>query len=276
MKHLSFTLILLAFLSASAQKNIEKIKYGDQPQQLFDLFLPENYDTATPVVVFVHGGAWTLGDRFYTDSHARKLRDRGFVVANIEYRYVSEKLHWADLESDIKAAVEQLKKQAADVGFRQDKYHFVGISAGAHLSLMHAYTNPVEVASVTSICGPTNFENSKWLEDAAKTDILKPVELLAGEKYDAAGDTDAFRRISPVSHIANVPTLLIHGDKDPLVPISQSQDLEERLKHKNIKTRLIIVKGAGHDAGMSDKDSEAANLDAIAAWISKSSGKKEK
>ena len=53
---------------------------------------------------------------------------------------------------------------------------------------------------------------------------------------------------SPVMHVSSddPPTLIIHGDRDPLVPVSQSVALFESLKNFGVEATLLIVKGAGH------------------------------
>jgi acetyl esterase/lipase len=58
----------------------------------------------------------------------------------------------------------------------------------------------------------------------------------------------AFRDISPVYHVTrgSAPTLLIHGDRDELVPLQQSETLAARLREVGVPVRLEVRKGAGH------------------------------
>ncbi|RYG27925.1 MAG: alpha/beta hydrolase, partial [Chitinophagaceae bacterium] len=216
-----------------------------------------------------HGGAWSMGDRYYTDSHAKKLRDRGFVVANIEYRYVSESLSCEDLEQDVTDAVTKVKTLASEYGYSGNGYHIVGISAGAHLSLMHAYKNASQVKSVTSICGPVRFDSDEIVNFFRGRDLLPVIEKLAGSRFNALPD-EKFTKISPYSIIKKVPTLLIHGTADPLVLYKPNAVfMEQCLKKAKVPAKLISIDGGDHSAGMSDPVTEAANLDAIAAWIRK-------
>lgn len=67
--------------------------------------------------------------------------------------------------------------------------------------------------------------------------------------------------------VKDIPTQLIHGDKDELVPIAQAKFLYEILQREKIDSKLIIMEGKGHDAGMNERDSEQKVLEAIVDWV---------
>lgn len=270
MKTFVLSLWLLISCCCLGQKDISGLSYGASSQEVFDLFLPKDLNPQTPLVIFVHGGAWSLGDRFFTDSHARKLRDKGFVVANIDYRYVSETLSGEDLEQDVSRAITKVRDLGKEYGFASSVYHLVGISAGAHLALMHAYKNTALVRSVTSICGPVRLDTPEILDFIAAHGLLPVIELLAGSKYEGGQPNARFTAISPYSLANKVPTLLIHGTADPLVPYQQATFMASVLSEKKMKSKLIPIEGANHAAGMDQPESENKNLEEIAAWIKNS------
>ncbi|NMH26837.1 alpha/beta hydrolase [Flavobacterium silvaticum] len=262
-------LFLILPLTGFSQKDVLKIAYGNEPQQILDLFLPANVSDKTPVAIFIHGGAWSLGDRYYTDSHAKKLRDRGIVVANIEYRYVSPTLDHKGLEKDVSDAIAKVKSLSPEYNFRNSAYHIIGISAGAHLALMQAYLHPSETKSVTSICGPVRFNTEESRDFIAKLGLSKTIEMLAGSRYANGKPDTKFTDISPYSIVKKVPTLLIHGTKDELVLYSNAMFMKEVLEKHHVENKLITIEGAGHSAGMDKPESEAKNLDEIEKWIRK-------
>jgi acetyl esterase/lipase len=263
--------IMLTAVSAFAQKEVYHIKYGTETQQRLDLFLPANISTKTPVIIMLHGGAWSMGGNEYTDKHARDMRNRGFVVANVDYRYINDNLHAADLLTDIDNAVGWVEKHAKEYGYKAKGYNLVGISAGAHLSLLYGYTTKRTIKSITAMCAPSIFDAETFLPGLYKQGRIDIAEKLAGAKYNPTpgADVSVFKKVSPYYNIKNIPTQLIHGDKDELVDYHLSVRLDEKLKEMKVPENLIIRPGKGHDVGMNSPDNEQANLEAIDKWIKK-------
>lgn len=270
MKNIVFAFISFIALSANclAQQDLVNLEYGKDKQQTLDLFLPKEVSEKTPVVIMIHGGAWVMGGKEYTDKRAKDLRDRGFVVANIDYRYVIETVHCKELLEDVDSAVDYVQKEGKKYGYSMKQVHMAGISAGAHLALLYGYTNSRSVKSISAICPPTRFDDKGTLEHLEKTQLRQNVELLANAKYTKALTQDKkFTDISPYSHIKSIPTLLIHGDSDKLVPYSNSKFLYGLLQIKKIESKLLTMKGKDHDAGLNDPKTEKEAYDTIVSWI---------
>lgn len=264
-------LLLMVTTTAFAQKELYHLKYGTEKQQSLDLFLPKQINKKTPVIIMLHGGAWTMGGNEYTDKHARDMRNRGFVVANVDYRYVNDSVHLLQLLEDIDNAVQYVQDNAKKYGYTLKGLNLVGISAGAHLSLMYGYVSKRKVSSITAMCAPSIFDADTFLPGLYKQDRIKIVEDLAFAGYDPApgASVSAFENASPYFHITNVPTQLIHGTADELVDYKISVRFAEKLKEMNVPYNLILHPGKGHDAGMNAPDTEKQNLEAIDAWIRK-------
>lgn len=264
--------ILVAFLVANpgvnAQSEIKHIPYGQHQKQTFDLFLPAIAGKTTPVLILIHGGGWVMGGNEHTERHARNLRDRGLIVANVDYRPVSESVHGKDLIADIANAVEKVKAVSADHGFAPGGYHMSGISAGAHLALMYSYTTDKPVKSVTAMCAPTRLDDPGMLDVVQRFNLTLPVQLLAETTLENKPENlGKLKNISPYAHVKNIPAQLIHGDRDELVPIAQAKFLYEILQREKIDSRLIVMEGKGHDVGMNERDSEQKVLEAIVDWV---------
>ncbi|MFL9844105.1 alpha/beta hydrolase fold domain-containing protein [Flavobacterium rhizosphaerae] len=278
MKNYSFILPFLALLLVAspavfAQQHMYHQKYGSAKQQTLDLFLPKDPTKKTPVIIMLHGGAWTLGGNEYTDKHARDMCSRGFVVANVDYRYVNDSVHGDDLLDDINNAVQWVQDNAKKYGYNAKSFNLVGISAGAHLSLLYGYTANAkrEIKSITAMCAPSVFDEKTFLAPLYKQGRIKILEDLANAKYNPApgADISAFKKVSPYFHIKNIPTQLIHGTSDELVDYHISVKFNEKLKEMNVPANLILRPGKGHDVGMNSPDTEQANLEAIDIWIKK-------
>jgi acetyl esterase/lipase len=219
--------------------------------------------------MMLHGGAWSLGGKEYTDKTARDLRDRGFVVANVDYRYVSEKVHGKDLLDDIGNAEKYMREISSQYGFSAKGYHFSGISAGAHLAMLYDYTRNSGVKSLAVLCGPTQFDTQENKKHIEKMQLAQVVERLADSKYGDGKPGAAFTKISPYAQIKKIPTLLFHGDKDELVLYPQATFMIGKLQQAKVESRLITMEGKGHDCGMNQADSEKLVLDNIENWVRK-------
>ncbi len=77
---------------------------------------------------------------------------------------------------------------------------------------------------------------------------LDPTSRLWVPITDSAKLETIARQISPVYHVSpdDPPTLIIHGDKDTLVPLQQSELIVEKLKKAGVETQLVVKTGAGH------------------------------
>jgi len=213
--------LMLAFeaKSQTGPQDLYHLKYADAQQNTLDLFLPKAYTNATPVIILLHGGAWMTGGNEYTDKTAKDLRDRGFVVANVDYRYVSDLVHCQDLLVDVDKAVGYMQKVSKDYHFKAAGYHMAGISAGAHLALLYGYITARSIKSISALCPPTQLDDPGRLAELQKNNLVKNIELLANCVYVPGKRMNSkFTDVSPYAHIKQVPTLLFHGTKDELVP----------------------------------------------------------
>lgn len=267
-------LLLMIFLCqaalVSSQKDLMQQRYGKFSQNTLDLYLPKSITPKTPVIIMLHGGAWMMGGNEYTVKTARDLRDRGFVVANVDYRYVNDSVHCKDLLNDIDKAVIFIKNASKSYHFKSSGYHMSGISAGAHLALLYGYTSKQNIKSIAVLCAPTRLDDVAELEFIKNNGLIHNIELLADAKYNTDKDLDKkFTEISPYSHIKPIPTLLFHGDKDELVPYRVAPFMLQKLQAQKIRSKLVTMPGKGHDCGMNQPDSEKMVLDGITNWVNK-------
>lgn len=270
MKALHILFVLLSAVSLKAQKSADmlNLQYGKDKQQTLDLFLPETYNKTTPVLIMLHGGAWSLGGKEYTDKTSKDLRNKGFIVANVDYRYVSESLNYKDLLNDIDNAVTYVSENGKKMNFSTEGYHLAGISAGAHLSLLYSYTTTQNIKSVSALCAPSKFDDTKTFHHIQKLGLVQIISYLADATYSAETAMNSkFTDISPFAKVKQLPTLLVHGTNDDLVDHQQSVDLYNQLQKKKIKSKLVTMEGKRHDVGMNQPDSEAKVLDEITNWI---------
>jgi acetyl esterase/lipase len=265
---LLFLFFLSGFQLVFSQKDLMLQRYAEFPQNTLDLYLPQSITEKTPVIIMLHGGAWMMGGNEYTAKTARDLRDRGFVVANVDYRYVNDSVHCKDLLTDIDKAVNFMKSASKKYHFKNSGYHMSGISAGAHLALLYAYTSKQDIKSIAVLCAPTKLDDVSELEFIKNNSLIHNIELLADAQYIPGQKLDKkFTDISPYANIKPIPTLLFHGDKDDLVPYRVAPFMLQKLQAAKVESKLITMKGKGHDCGMNQADSEKVVLDNITGWV---------
>ena len=200
--------------------------YGDDPNQVADLWLPSG-PGQHPAVVMIHGGCWqaSIANRTIMNYAAEDLRKRGFAVWNIEYRAVDQPGGgYPGTFRDVGAAMDRLAIEAPHDNISMKKVVVVGHSAGGHLALWAAaryklppwsplhWAVPQAVVGVVDIAGIPNLKTDT--ETACGPDVLKK---LAGPPSKAR--RDVYADTSPAALLPlGVPQVVIHGAQDSTVP----------------------------------------------------------
>ncbi|MCU7613024.1 alpha/beta hydrolase [Chryseobacterium sp. GMJ5] len=286
----------------AVSENITYKKDGTGKDLLLDIYKPKNpTDKKIPVVIFLHGGAWALGDKIitpdnYIEQTILKLTEKNYAVLSVNYRLVSEDVHFPGPVEDSKDAVRWVRKNAEKYGFDPENIGFWGVSAGAHLSLLSAYTPDNEfvgdpdlakysgkVNYVVDNFGPTDI--NKLLHTRAPKPLLYIVGLIAEKIIDirskiAKGITgydintdrkkviEFSENISPINYTQNtVPTLILHGNKDKVAPLKHSKRLVKMLKKANTENTLIVVEKGDHGFKTIDKAYQNELNDAMVNFI---------
>ena len=240
----------------------EDVEYGvqycsrDGVALLMDIYKPDRPQQETsPAVLYLHAGIWALGNRNTVGGPVEfeELVSRGYVVATMDYSLAPSHLFPAQIE-DAKCAVRYLRSHADDHGIDPDKIAAWGASAGGHLAALLGVAGPEagfdrgdhadvssDVQAVVDMFGPTNLEAPDYVENA---------ETASREVFGAAGPgaADTLRSASPVTHVTqgDAPFLIIHGARDEVVPLDQSQALAARLQAAGIPVTLVVVENAEH------------------------------
>lgn len=172
---------------------LDDIRYGEDPMQVLDLYLPQNITPPDPVIVHVHGGGWVYGDKDRYQHYCMSLARRGFAVVNFSYRLAPEHTYPASLE-DTALVMDYLYKNAAMLHLDLHHVFMAGDSAGAHLlcDYLNARTNPahnqfafihqdIRIKAISLNCGAYMFadDQSKQLITCMLGDHdIQEVEIL--------------------------------------------------------------------------------------------------
>lgn len=253
----------------ASESTMMNVSYGNDPLQKMDIYLPAGRTTsATKVMVLVHGGGWTAGDKSEFDPYIATLKQRlpDYALFNINYRLANNNANrFPAQENDVKAAVEFIAGKFGDYKV-SNKIVLLGFSAGAHLALLQAYkyTSPVKARAVISFFGPTDLPDMHAHPASQYAPLL--LEALIGATPQQ--NLSAYQQSSPTFFVnsSTPPTLLLHGGKDDLVAYSQSEMLRDKLNAAGVVNQYIFYPNEGHGwygASLNDSfDKVEAFLDA--------------
>jgi acetyl esterase/lipase len=233
-------------------KNLQYIEGGHEQNRL-DIYLPEKAEGRLPLVVWIHGGGWQAGSK--ENCPAIPLAAKGYAVASVNYRLSQHAVFPAQIE-DCKAAIRWLRANAAKYHIDPEHIGVWGGSAGGHLVALLGTTGDVKslegkggnldqssrVQCVLDWFGPTELTTMGPLGDKADGVVARLIGGPVSENREKA------RKASPLTYVGknSAPFLIMHGDKDNLVPLRQSELLAEALKKAGVEVTLQVVKGSGH------------------------------
>jgi len=249
-------------------------------KHLLDLYIPRQAKGKVPLVIWVHGGAWMLNNKYsdmsYMQGTIRALLDNGYALASIDYRHSTTKVFPAQIQ-DCNQAVEYLYQHAAQYMLDRDRFVLMGFSAGGHLAslLGLSHNSPPEtfyatsrkpaftIRAVLDYYGPSDI--LLFFSDLTPAAIDNPAAKLLGASPLVR--PDLCRAASPATYVdkADPPFFIVHGEKDPDVPTAQSYLLKAYLDLARVPNELTIVKDAPHYGVMFDDEAIRKKLLAFLA-----------
>lgn len=222
------------------------IAYGTDSDQKFDLYLPPNRTFDTKVMILIHGGGWSSGDKADMNRFRDILRQDlpNIAIVNMNYRLADENNNPYPMQiNDITSVVNYLKNNDDDYVISDD-YGFIGVSAGAHLSLLwcYAFDTGSNAKMVCSIVGPTNFTDPAYLNSTDPA-IQAFMDLYGGDaSTEFLEEVSPYHRASPSAP----PTILFYGGQDPLIPTTQGTDLRDKLNELGVTNEFTLYPNSGH------------------------------
>ncbi|SDD54443.1 Acetyl esterase/lipase [Paenibacillus sp. CF095] len=250
-------------------------KYGDEESQKFDLYLPaDSSKNAYGLVVYIHGGGFTGGDKEGDAPVLKWATSKGYVAAGINYTVNSKddpNSTVYNMSTEIKRGVKAAVEKAEVLGYHINKMTIGGGSAGSMLSMIYAFRDakesPVPVVFTFQAAGPTladprgfgvttEFESKEGSE--AAIDFFNNFVGVGVSKDELKDEDDIKNKITPVSPALlvnkdSVPILFAHGKVDRIVPFAEAEHLLEALQKNNVLYDFIEFEKSGHNLGWQPK-----------------------
>ena len=247
----AFLLLCCAQFQAQEADFKRDIVYGHKAGMALVYQVLQPAEPNGAAMVFMISGGWFSW--YMTEELQREwlgyLADEGYTVFAVNHGS-APRFKVPKAVADVRRAIRHIQLNADAYGIDVNRIGVIGMSAGGHLSLMLGLTGD-----------SGNPEHEDPVERTgnsigAVVAYFPPVDLtkIAGPNKDfPALDFDPTQAgaVSPIEFITkdDPPVLLIHGDKDTLVPISNSTNIKAKLEEAGVWNKMVTMKGVGHDTG---------------------------
>lgn len=267
MKRASLVLIFaIASGSSFAQERLSDQIYMKSGGAAFTLDVFKVAQPKAPCVIWLVSGGWVSDHKDINPILAKAFNDQGIAVVEVVHG-AQPRYTLGDIVPQIKRAVRYVHANAERFGIDPNRIGISGASAGGHLSLMIGGIGdagdanakdpidkePCTVNAVGCFMPPTDFLN--WGKENYSPFEEKKMEIFM-PAFGVTKDTPKEKALeigkfmSPIQYVTAKfpPTMIIHGDKDDLVPIQQAQIMDAALGKQGVDHTLVTIPGGGHDA----------------------------
>lgn len=218
-----------------------------------DLYVREKGESL-PIIVFVHGGGWSMGNKSMYPGIGEILADTGFLVAKIGY-CLSPAVKHPEHVMDVARAVTWLQKNGGKYGGNPDKIYLMGHSAGGHLisllALDHKYLKS-SGGKLKSIRGVISISGVYKLDYREKFGYADGIKNLITPVF--GDDINILKDASPINHLGNSapPFLLLWSENEMFFIDIQSKMMLKKMKDAGCSVRGYEIKKRNHASIMTE------------------------
>ena len=229
----------------SSKRTSSTVIYGAHPRQQVDIYAPTDAVDDLPVVLFVHGGGWSMGNKERVQAKPAHFTASNYIFASTGYRLVPS-VTVEEQAKDVGEAVKALVGQASALGVDPTRIVLMGHSAGAHLAALVATDPQYAGDALGAIKGVI-------LLDGAGYDIAKSIDAarpMGRRLYNSAFGTDPERQtsLSPMTHVGgkDAPNWLALYVEERQISRMQSHSLADALASQGISASAVAISGTNH------------------------------
>lgn len=260
------------------------LPYGEKESNTFDLYLPaDGGKDAYGLVVYLHAGGFTSGDKADDVAMLQWLCSLGYVAAGVNYTLLSEEHPTANvltMSREVQASIPAIQEASCERGYPLDAMAVAGGSAGGTLALLYAYRDaaqsPLPVRFVFEAVGPASFVAEDWTSYGLDQSPEAAAALFSGmagapitpSMIEDGSAQAAVRDISPSQWVTegSVPALCAYGVHDRIAPFGSAVRLREALEAHGVPHDFIEFPHSGHGL-QNDDDRYALYLDKIKEYL---------
>lgn len=265
------------------------LSYGEEDANKFDLYLPADNTKGTyGLVVYLHAGGFTSGDKSGDAGILQWLCSKGYVAAGINYTLFSEEHPDANVYTqsvEIRDSIPYVLAEAEQRGYSIDRMAVSGGSAGHTLAMLYAYrdavVSPVPVKLVFGAVGPSCFYPEDWScfgfdrnpEAASAMFSVMSGNSITPEMIGTPAYGEAVKNISALAWIDgnSVPTVCAYGAHDKMQAFPASKRLAAALEKYGVPHEYIVFSHSGHGL-QNDNKLYALYMEKVVEYLDKYMG----
>lgn len=244
------------------------LSYGEKEANKFDLYVPaDNTKESYGLVVYLHAGGFTSGDKQDDVKMLQWLCSKGYVAAGINYTLFSEQNPTANVYTqsvEIRDAMPYVIAASEQMGYHIDEMSIGGGSAGHCLAMLYAYRDAdislVPVRMVFGAVGPSSFYPEDWGcfgfdkdTEEARIGAAGLFSVMSGKEitpvmFGTAEYDEAIKDISALLWVNenSVPSVMAYGKYDKMQSFDASVRLAEALEANHVPYEYIVCEHSGH------------------------------
>jgi len=178
--------------------------YEKNERNIYDLYIPYSTEFTknkhNGIILFIHGGSWTSGNKSDMDYLARRYAKYGYITATLSYTLLLENYTDSNIFKildEITACIQSIKDELISRNFDADRLELAlgGTSAGAHIALLYTYSmknSPIPIKFAIDIVGPVSLEPKCWYR---LIDLNNPLDSLSPESIQKGRDENKFQKV---------------------------------------------------------------------------------
>ena len=232
---------------------LHDLRYGPAPLERLDLFLPRSR-AGEPLLVMLHGGGWSGGDKAPYGIIARHLSTCGMAVANIDYP-LGPAIHSQTQAASTLAALQWLQGKAALYGYAPDRTSLLGHSAGAQIATL-AVLDPALAHARRGVAVRGVIAISGFGYSPPQPSEVADLPLYLAQFYRAAFGSAATRwqRYDVIRYVHAGPPafLIIHARDDTVAPEEDSSAFAVALRRAGTSVEYLQPSDRDHNSVLAD------------------------
>jgi predicted glutamine amidotransferase/acetyl esterase/lipase len=219
----------------------------DDSTRYYWLDLPDGFDESesTPLVIFLHGyGGSRLSYPQKYPTLRQTFQSNGWIVASVDCRTVNGYQNWYT-EPSRRDITDVINAVRGSYNVDPNHIHVMGNSMGGGGALKYAMFNNQLIASLVDIHGVTDFTQFYIDTPTYKASLVAAYGGTPSQLPAVYASESAHGNENSLSH---TPVMILHGDADDVVKVSQSRSLAQSLAALGYTVKYIEVPGVAHDA----------------------------
>jgi acetyl esterase/lipase len=220
-----------------------------------------------PMVIMVHGGGWTSGDKHkdITTVLEALTKSGEFTWFSINYRMAPTN-HWPACFKDVQTAIRWARGHATEYKGDPQRMALMGYSAGGQLTCLATVQakEDMRVQAVVGFAPATDMV----ADTERRGGLSKSLQALFGRETVDDTVKTLLKEMSPINYVRPglPPFLFVQGDADKTVPYDQTLAFMSKLKENHVPCEIIMIKGAPHRITDWDKF-DPSYKEKLVAWL---------